>query len=165
MKLGRVLSENRTDFLTKVRNVVYVINNESHSLTRPDNVSASDLITSPEKRTRPGAPTQSTAELIEKTVLHYLRYRTKRNTSAIVKGVRVKFKVGDRVRLVLEPKSKFTKISDQQFTTQVYTIVDVIRTNPLASYILSWTTPDRVVLKLAGSYPESKLKRDFSSKT
>lgn len=164
MKLGRVLEDDRSDVLTKLKNVVKTMNSETHSLTRPNSISASDLVLRPEQRTRPGAPKDAIDKLIEQTILHYRRYALNRNKSAIVKGIIPKFVVGDTVRIALESKNAFRKVSDQQFSSEIYIVDRVILTSPLASYKLSYITPDRVKLNLSGTFSEIKLKRDFSTK-
>jgi hypothetical protein len=161
--LGRAMADNRTDALGKAKNVVYALNNSAYSVTRPVGISASDLLIPAELRTRPGAPSESCAVLLERTLLHYTRYMEAKNQNAIVKGQTVKFKVGDRVRIVVKSKDAFGKISDPQFSSQSYTIDAVKPTAPLASYMLSVQTGDKIKIDLRGSYSESQLKLDRST--
>lgn len=160
--LGRSLAENRANVMGKVLSAVYSMNNTIHSQTRPLGVSPSDLLTPPNKRTRPNAPLDTCKSLIDATILHYRRYQNNRNQNAIVNGQRQKFRVGNRVRIAIENGNRFAKISDPQWSSDSYSVVEVVPTFPLLSYRLAFTTPDRVRVSLPGSFSEIKLKLDKS---
>lgn len=160
--LGRALSDNRSNVIGKINAAVYSLNNGIHSATRPIGVSSSDLLLPPKKRTRSNAPLDSCKDLIDATILHYQRYQTKKNNHALVKGQRQRFKVDDRVRIALRNGGPFTKVSDQQWSSESYTVTAVVPTLPVLSYRLALTTPDRVRLPLPGSYSETRLKPDLS---
>lgn len=143
----------------KLNNAVYAMNHSTHSKTRPAGICAADLLTPPQFRTRPGAPKESCEELIERTVLHYQRYRNKRNESAIIADHKPRFRVGDHVRTSIEPNGSFSKISDPQWGEELYVVKSIVRTVPLASYRLAIITQDGVEVPLNGSFSEIRLKR------
>lgn len=147
----------------KLNNAVYAMNHSTHSKTRPAGICPSDLLTPPQFRTRPGAPSESCEELIEKTVLHYQRYRNERNETAVIAGHKPRFRVKDRVRISIEPNGSFSKISDPQWSSELYVVKSIVRTAPLASYRLALITQDNVEVSLNGSFSEIRLKRDHST--
>ena len=161
--LGRALVTDRRNVLDKIKNIVFAMNNSTHSHIRPSFVSSSDLLIEPENRTRPNAPTQSCAELIALTNLHYRRYQHDRSANALVKGTVPKFTVGDWVRICIEP-TKFSKPSDQTWSSESYKIIKVMPTIPLYSYRLGVKTPDNVIILLNGNFSEIKLRADRSEK-
>jgi hypothetical protein len=165
-KLGRALSDPQAEQSTiveKIKAIVRGHNFTSNNVILP-NIAPSDLVLKPEERQRVGAPLESIAILVSRTIMKRRHNQWQRSKGSIVKGWGPKFVVGQTVRLHLlrvnqTMRGKFTKVSDPRWSEETYTVIKVKLTMPLHSYKLTGTDADGGVVQMPGHYSETQLRK------
>jgi hypothetical protein len=165
-KLGRALSDpqgEQSTVVEKIKAIVHGHNFTTNNVILP-NIAPADLVLSPNERQRVGAPLNTIAVLVSRTIMKRRHNQWQRSKGSIVKGWDPKFSVGQKVRLHLirvnQPiRGKFTKVSDPRWSNDIYTVIKVKLTMPLHSYKLSGTDPDGNAVNMPGHYSEIQLRK------
>lgn len=152
-RLGVALEDNRQYIPSKIQAIVDSFND---SISPKLSVAPSDLILPPENRTRDNAPTQTLHQLWALVAERRRHQRLVKESEQVVQ--QPLYSVGQKVRIDLaNSSSTFSKVSDARWSSETYTIEQIVPTQPLASYILSAQLPDGRKTHLPGRFSQPNI--------